>query len=1010
MGAAVLRRAGGQLLLAALLALGAATPALAIPQAETPEAAAEPAPTPSPPPLAPLAPTGPLLRSIEIRSDGVIDEVERITRLITLEVGKPLDEEQVRRTLRNLQASGRASEIEVHAREGDGGGVDAVLVLWQAYEVDEVRIEGNLGLDRGELSPALDQTAAQPLSESRVLRGVFQLQDLYRERGYINAVVRVEVRLDEVRKQATVVYRIESGPRTTVAAIDFLGDTAPFAPFQLVEHLRVKPGEAYSDEAVRDDAERLERWLIRQDYALARVDPPQETMDTATNRVQLFYPVQVGPLLEVEVKGAERDKLARRGLLPFAGSEGYDEALVLQAVAKIKESYQQQGHYKVTVESAEQRFRRDGKEILKLILTVVPGPQSTVASVDFTGNTAFDDDQLAELTTTSRRRLIDLGSGRLVPGELDSDLDNVRSFYALNGYAEAEVGPAEVVEEGDRLRIVIPVVEGPHRSVARLAFEGVAKVPLDELRAGLALTENGPFHPFLLEEALNAVRARYAAKGYILAQVSARVEDLASGQVSDQVTAEEVAAEVTPITTTGEDPAAAGTPAAAPREGQVVVTVAVLEGPVVTVDRILVRGARRTDDEVIERTVDLDPGDPVTGARDLELRVERSLYQLGIFARVDASVVSTGLDSATRDVMIRVEEGLPRTLTYGVGYDTEDGPRGLLSFSHNNVLGRAYTFRSDLRLAEKNRRLRLLFDQPYLGDHPVALTSLLLYELRDQQDRPYAVERYVARSEAVRIYGRRRVSLGLEYRRVELEVDPGTATNEIERRDFPYQLTSLVPSFFWDRRDDQLTPTDGWSTLLQLQYAFPALDTDAEFLKLFVQHTQFLDLGRAGVLAGSLRLGGIEPFARLGQPDPYVPDTLPSSDVFIDERFFAGGEATHRAYERDQLGIREQTLFRPGNRPDADYVPAGGNGLALFNLEYRFPLFGPLGGAVFYDTGNVWADWQDIDPGGFKSGVGVGVRYLSPIGPLRLDLGWKLDREPGESGDPVWFLSFGNPF
>lgn len=269
----------------------------------------------------------------------------------------------------------------------------------------------------------------------------------------------------------------------------------------------------------------------------------------------------------------------------------------------------------------------------------------------------------------------------------------------------------------------------------------------------------------------------------------------------------------------------------------------------------------------------------------------------------------------------------------------------------------------------------------------------------------------MARSEAVREYGRRRVSLGLEYRRVESEIDPGTASNpEVERSDFPYQLTSLVPTFYWDRRDDQINTTDGWSTLLQLQYAFPAFQTDAEFLKMFVQQTQFVDLGRPGVIAASLRVGGIEPFSTLSQPDPYVPDDLPSSDVFIDERFFAGGDASHRAYERDQLGIREQSLFRPGNDPDAEYVPAGGNGVLLLNLEYRFPIFGAFGGAVFYDTGNVWADWRDIDPSQFKAGVGFGLRYLSPIGPLRLDLGWKLDRDPGESNSPVWFLSFGNPF
>ena len=88
----------------------------------------------------------------------------------------------------------------------------------------------------------------------------------------------------------------------------------------------------------------------------------------------------------------------------------------------------------------------------------------------------------------------------------------------------------------------------------------------------------------------------------------------------------------------------------------------------------------------------------------------------------------------------------------------------------------------------------------------------------------------------------------------------------------------------------------------------------------------------------------------------------------------------------------------------------GGNGLLLLNLEYRFPIAGPFEGVVFYDAGNVWPDWRRIDLGEIKTGAGAGVRWLSPIGPLRFDVAWKLDREPYEDTQPVFSLSFGNPF
>jgi outer membrane protein insertion porin family len=174
------------------------------------------------------------------------------------------------------------------------------------------------------------------------------------------------------------------------------------------------------------------------------------------------------------------------------------------------------------------------------------------------------------------------------------------------------------------------------------------------------------------------------------------------------------------------------------------------------------------------------------------------------------------------------------------------------------------------------------------------------------------------------------------------------------------------------------------------------------------------------VLAVSARLGGIEPLADSAPPDPSLPGTLEAAEIPISERFFAGGRTTHRAYARDLLGIRGATLCgaSPGGSPascgaagadENDFSPVGGDGLALLNLDYRFPIAGGVGGLVFVDAGNVWPRWRDIKPGEAKLGAGVGVRYLSPIGPLRLEIGWKLDREHGESPYEI-FLSFGNPF
>ena len=149
--------------------------------------------------------------------------------------------------------------------------------------------------------------------------------------------------------------------------------------------------------------------------------------------------------------------------------------------------------------------------------------------------------------------------------------------------------------------------------------------------------------------------------------------------------------------------------------------------------------------------------------------------------------------------------------------------------------------------------------------------------------------------------------------------------------------------------------------------------------------------------------------------DSNIPPDLPSRYIPISERFFAGGRTTHRAYKRDRLGIPGETLIdlsddTSDGEPDASSLTAvGGNGLLIVNLDFRFPIAGPIGGTLFADFGNLWADWRSINVAEGKPGIGTGVRYSSPIGPIRVEVGYKLDPLPGED-DWVVLFSVGNAF
>lgn len=960
-----------------------------------------------PPELPPRERLGPPQRvaAIELRSDARLTEgdLDRLAELVTFAPGEVLTDGAVARTLRNLQASGIVSRVAVLTRaHPSGDGVVAVIAVWANVVVSEVRITGDTGsVSRDRLREVIPQRAGEPLNETRLVEGVFAMQDRLANSGHFDATVRLDPEIDEVRKRAIVEYRVEAGPRATVGEVRFVGDTAPFTPVQLLEPLRAKPGEPYRRSLVLDDVERLESWLIGKGHRTARVERPSIAPGPAGQRVAVDFPIFVGPRVEVEVVGADMRRLRKRGLLPFLSDEGYDEALVLLAVQRVRTWYQEQGHYDVAVDYREEI----GDGVLRVVLEVDPGPQLELEEVAFAGNREVDDGTLRQLVQTAPAGLLGglpfVGGGTLVDEVLKADVDNVRAYYRLQGYLDAEVGPPAIDRRGDELRVTIPIEEGRRRTVEEIRFSGLEAIDERSVRRAMPLAADGPYHPAIVEESLEVVRARYDVQGYNAAQVSATHEWDAD-------------------------------------ELRATVTIRVLEGPRTLVDRLIVRGNERTRTEVIRGAIDLASGEPVSTTALLE--AERDLYRLGIFSRVEVELTPAPLGASTRDVVVRVEEGAVQRVTYGAGYDSESGFGGILGYSHANLLGRAIHGAVDVRVRQQREEYRLFVDQPQFFGYRFPVTYSLFQT--EEERSSFEVRRRGLRVEGFKPLGQTRLGLAYDYRIVENRpvnlpesaapgepADPGDLPDptDLQRQFQELQVASLVPNVFVDRRDDPISPTEGWNSIAQLQYAFPLFRARADWLKLFLQHVQYFDVG-FGTFVASARLGGIEPLSELPADirDPFIPNlpglSLASEDVFLAERFFAGGATTHRGFAQDELGIPFSTCrdaegsFDPALdcaatlfRVDGRLEPAGGNGLALVNLEYRFPIFGPVEGVAFFDSGNVWADWRQIDFGDFANGVGLGLRYVSPIGPLRLDVGYPLDPIGGEDG-VVWFISLGNPF
>jgi len=904
-----------------------------------------------------------LVTAIELRSDVEIAQPNELLAWVTVEIGQPLNSEEVARSVRNLHAAGVASQIEAYARRDDDELV-VVFVMRGKTLVEEVSFRGTLALDRRRLGEVVSFGAGQPLLADRVFRSVYALQDLYRSEGFLEASVRLAIDEDETRRRARVQFDIEAGRPASVSTLSFEGELGELDPATLREVLRLREGGRYRRRSEREDRERLETWLLSGGYRLATVAPVKVERAGATD-VNLTFSVDVGPRFVVEVAPDLRKRLEKRSLLPLSGFERYDESTAVESERRIRSDYQSRGFYSAEVTVGEQT----DAGVIRLLVEVEPGGKHTLTSVRFVGNRSLTSQRLQRIMRSTERSLLAGESGVLVDAWLAEDLRSVRALYALEGYHQAEIGPPRIHQTGRALELEIPIVEGPRRTVLQVDVTGMTRFDPDEVKAGLPLVAGGAYHPRRRDEALDVIRARYEAEGYNEAQVSASIEWSPDGSLAT-------------------------------------VGINVLEGPRNLVERVIVSGRQKTSPVVMRRVLSLDRGAPVNQARLLDL--QRRLYALGVFSHVNVRLVPGTPYTGGRDVKVEVREGKRQRLTYGLGYDSEDGARGLVGYSHGNLWGRAISGRVDLRASQREEQARALLRQPYVGRFRWPVTYSLFKTERTEES--FRSERRGAQVEILRSRPHSRWGLLSTYKIVELsDPDPALEVLEIDRSLQDVTIASVTPSLFLDHRNDTIDPQRGWNATLLFEYAFPALNADEEFGKIFLQHARYLPLGRAGVLGANWRLGAIEPLGAAGPPDPICLENgldFPACEIKISERFFAGGRTTHRAYRRDRLGVPGATLLPV---EDGDLVPIGGTGMLLANLDYRFPLGAGLGGTVFVDGGNVWADWRDVSVSDLKWGAGLGVRYASPVGPVRLEVGWKLDRLASEDSYVVLF-SFGNAF
>jgi outer membrane protein assembly complex protein YaeT len=563
-------------------------------------------------------------------------------------------------------------------------------------------------------------------------------------------------------------------------------------------------------------------------------------------------------------------------------------------------------------------------------------------------------------------------------GRVADDEALVEDLYHRRGYASAKVQPTTEPRPTGNAAAQVPVTirfdvfEAERIVVDSIMFTGNTAFDDAALRGKMALQVGAPYVPGQLRQDRDQVQAVYNDRGYESATVDAR-------------------------------------PEFNPQNTRASIVFTIREGPRVFVDHVLIVGNVRTDAGTIERELQIKPGDPFSLSSISES--QRRLMALGLFRRVRIGELRHGTETA-RDLLVTLEEAAATTIGYGVGGEgrllpvpqAEAGgaaaarfqvlPRAFFEYGRRNLFGKPRSVNvfssvsvplNQTRTTGRLTEYRLLgtYREPRFFD---TATDGLLNATIEQQIR----SSFTFRREGITAQAGRRltrdvsVTAAYQIQRTELvAVAVNVADSDVQliKRLFstePLRLSGFSASIIRDTRDDAVNPGSGRYLTANGQVDAVAIGSQVGFAKSFFRAQTFHTLPRSNgvVVAGNAILGMAADF----NTEKPIPEP---------ERFFAGGDTTNRGFALDTLGVRHEPSDPQRDTIDKNGFPIGGDATVVLMGELRVPVRGGLSVVGFLDSGNVFQRVSQVDLTELRGAVGFGVRYRSPFGPLRVDLGFK---------------------
>ena len=927
-----------------------------------------------------------------------IDLDERVrTYLLSLVAQKenqPLERRKISDSLRALFATGRFSDLQVEATRSPQNEVSLVFIAKPAFFISAVTLTG--APKRPTEAQLIDATRlrlGELYTRAKVDRAMALMKEVLQEDGYYQSSISDTEDYQAPAQQVNINLVLKAGPPAHIGQIIVKGDPG-YTADEIRAISRLGAGHTVTAERVTKALQRLRNKYSKQGRLEAQVAIVDRPYHPDSNTLDYVFQITRGPTVDIRVEGASISKGRLKKFVPVYQEHAVDDDLLNEGRRNIRDYLQTQGYFDSTVNF--NRITDGGQDHLSIVYHVVQGPKHKLAHVVVDGNKYFDIALIRERMEVQPAGWL-LSHGRFSQELLNLDVENVRNLYLANGFEQVQVN-AEVKDDYQgaegQMAVFLHIQEGPQTLVAGLKIEGNQNVPADQLRPLLTTVDGQPYSESNVAADRDQVMNFYFNHGF--------------PDVSFQ-----------------------SSTAAAPGEpNRMNVTYTINEGEQVFVDRILTSGLSFTKPGVVRRQMEIEGGNPLD--QQAMLNTQSRLYDLGVFNEVQMAVQNPEGESRYKDLQFDFQEARRWTINYGLGLEVQSGafgardvpegksgisPRVSLDVTRINFGGRAHTLTFKSNVGRLLQQGLISYDAPRFMAHPGLRMTVSIFYDNSLNVRTFTSERLEGSVQLEQRYSKATSLLyRFTYRRVRA-TDVVVAPSQIDLLSKPVRVGLPSLTFIRDRRDDPIESKSGNYTTFDAGVASGVFGSEAAFGRVLAQNTTYTAFRKKTIVfATSVRVGLAQPFGG-------------TSELPLPERFFAGGGNSLRGFAINQAGPRDLNTGEP----------LGGNALLVANVELRLPpptlpfVGKDISFVLFHDAGNVFANtdqlvhnlfrWSQKNPqqctaapapltpeakgacdfSYISHSAGAGIRYHTPIGPIRLDLGYNLNPPtfPVITTDPV---------